>query len=159
MTSNAVSDTIVVLSKQDWTTLTKLIHPQRGVCITPYPEACTKSLTANELSNLIKSSEKRTWGQFDGSGEPMNLTWTAYYKQFIYDRDFANAPEVVKNEYMIRGSSVFDLKKHFPNAKLVEYHFPNSDPLKNDWASLRLVFESYEGKDYLIAIQHDSWTT
>ena len=45
-------------------------------------------------------------------------------------------------------------------AMVVEYHFPGFDPQYGglDWASLRLVFQEFEGRWVLVGIIHDEWT-
>ncbi len=58
------------------------------------------------------------------------------------------------------GNSIDNSQEYYPGAMVVEYHFPGFDPQYGglDWASLRLVFQEFEGRWVLVGIIHDEWT-
>jgi len=50
-----------------------------------------KVFTKDQLKNLMESEEVYIWGEYDGSGDPIKLTFAQYFDKFVYDHDFANA--------------------------------------------------------------------
>ena len=98
--------------------------------------------------------------RFDGSGEPINLTFEAYFERFIYDADFARPHAIGYNEIIGAGNTINNIAEVYPNAVTIEYHFEGFDPTFAglDWRSLRLVLEGKEGTWYLVGIVHDEWT-
>ena len=159
-----ISDQILhMLKDKDLTKLAKLVHPEKGVRFTPYSYVDVNKdvkITATEFAGLMAETKKRLWGAFDGTGDPIDMTFTEYYKKFVYDVDFLEAPQIVFNQPMQRGNSLVNMKEAYPDAVFIEYHFPGIDPQYNgmDWRSLRLVFEQKDSKWYLVGIIHDQWT-
>ncbi|HUM37898.1 MAG TPA: hypothetical protein PLQ85_13585, partial [Anaerolineae bacterium] len=100
------------------------------------------------------------WGVYDGSGEPIQLTFAAYYQKFVFDHDYTTAVAVSVNERLGMGNSIDNSQEYYPGAMVVEYHFPGFDPQYGglDWTSLRLVFQEFEGRWVLVGIIHDQWT-
>ena len=57
------------------------------------------------------------------------------------------------------GNSLNNLIEIYPSADFVEFYYGGSEKYDGmDWRALRLVFEEYKGKPYLIAIVNDQWT-
>ena len=57
------------------------------------------------------------------------------------------------------GNTYENLNIFFPDAKVAEYYIPGTEKYAHlDWKSLRLVYEIYKGKYYLVAIVHNQWT-
>jgi hypothetical protein len=100
------------------------------------------------------------WGVFDGSGEPIEMTFLDYYARFIYDADFAWPAAVGFNEIVGAGNTINNLAEVYPQAQVVEFHLPGSDPRFGglDWRSLRLALEQVGDTWYLVAVVHDEWT-
>jgi hypothetical protein len=129
------------------------------VRFSPYLHVNTQQdvvLKADQLS----STQVYTWGVHDGSGEPIKGTFAEYYKQFIYDLDFAAAPKVGWGEILGKGTIVDNVKEAYPDGVFVEYHFPGVDAKYQgmDWRSLRLIFEREGQQWYLTGIMHGQWT-
>src|SRR4030042_1438134 len=101
------------------------------------------------------------WGLYSGSGEPIDLTFVDYYSQFVYDLDFANAPEISLNHRLGVSTSMDNIFAFYRSSLFVEYSFPGFDPQFEgmDWRSLRLVFMQDNDTWYLVGIIHDQWTT
>lgn len=157
--NETTNQTIAALKTRDFDTLQTLIHPEKGVRLSPYATVDTKKdivLKPFELDNF----ESKLWGNYDGSGNPIILTLNEYFDEFVYSADFMNASEIKKNEIIGSGNSLNNLQKVYGNADFIEYHFSGFDPevFGMDWKSLRLVFEEYEGRLKLIGIIHDQWT-
>ncbi len=88
------------------------------------------------------------------------MSFLDYYSKFIYDEDFANAPQVAMNHRLSTGNSIDNSTEFYPGSMIVEYYFPGFDPQYGgmDWRSLRLVFSEYNSTWYLVGIIHDEWT-
>ncbi len=163
MSVEDTADVVIgLLHRKEIDLLTEFIHPEKGVRFTPYayvqPEA-DLVFTPDTLPSL-ESSKSFHWGFFDGSGEPMDLTFQEYFNKFVYNHDFEQAELVTWNPNIQRGNSINNAQEKYPDAEIVEYHFSGFDPQYEgmDWASLRLAFEEYQGEWFLVGIIHDQWT-
>ncbi len=159
-----MSDEVLrMLKDKDMSRLSKLVHPDKGVRFTPYSyidENKDVKIAAAGFSGLMAETKKRQWGSFDGTGDPIDMTFPEYYKKFVYDADFLEAPQIVFNQPVQRGNSLVNVKEIYPDALFVEYHIPGIDPQYNgmDWRSLLLVWEQKDTNWYLVGIIHNQWT-
>ena len=156
---------ILAIKKGDWGAFSTMVHPDKGVRFSPYAYVRTQKdgdlvLTAERLKKGFSDESKYTWGSYDGTGDQIRLTIEEYYRKFIYDLDFTEAPKVAQNQILGRGNTLNNLREAYPGAPFVEYHFPGLDPKYQgmDWRSLRLVFEQKDGVWYVVGIIHDQWT-
>jgi hypothetical protein len=152
-------EVILALKNKDMIKLAGFVHPQKGVRFSPYAYVDFKAdlvFSRSQVENLFKDKTKYLWGYYDGSGEPINLTFAEYFEKFIYDRDFLNAKKISYNQTIGKGNTINNSFEVYPGAVIIEYHFPGFDPQREgtDWESLRLVFK--EG--HLVGIIHDLWT-
>jgi hypothetical protein len=160
---------ILILKEGDLDALADRVHPEKGVRFSPYTyvravpgasEGEDLVFSATQVPGLASDPTIHHWGRFDGSGEPIDLTFTEYYDRFIYDAKFA-APDVIGFAEVIgKGNSINNISDVYPLAVTVEYHFEGIDPKYAglDWRSLRLVLEEKAGTWYLVGIVHDEWT-
>jgi len=159
----AADQALDALAGPDLPRLAALVHPRRGVLFSPYafvePEEAVV-LTPDELLSLEGADPIRSWGWYDGSGEPIQLTFQDYHGEYIYDRDFRAAPRVSVDERVGVGNTVDNIPQRVPGATTVEYHVPGVDPTLEgmDWASLRLVLVPEGEGWWLVAVVHDQWT-
>lgn len=156
-------EVITAIKEYDMNKLSKTVHPDKGVRFTPYAFVdSSKNLvfSADEIKNMGENTKKYIWGSYDGSGEPIELTFSDYYKKFIYDADFINAKEIGYNKTLGKGNSINNSFDFYKNSIIVEYYFPGFDPQYNgiDWKSIRLVFEKMDDTWYIVGIIHDQWT-
>lgn len=153
---------IWALKQKDMETLSQLVHPHKGVRFSPYAYVTNEDLVfrSADMKNLMRDQAVRNWGDFDGTGRPINLTFAAYFERLIYDADFARPQQVGCNTVLGRGNTINNIAAFYPNAIFIEYHFEGMDPQQAgmDWRSLRLVLEEHEGAWYLVGIVHDEWT-
>lgn len=153
---------IKALAQHDFARLAELAHPQKGIRFSPYPYVSDDQvvLTADELSSAYSDTTSRLWGHYDGSGEPIQLTFAQYFERFIYSADFANPEQIGYNKVLQESNSINNIPEYYPQAEFVEYHFSGFDPQYEgmDWQSLRLVFEKVDGRYYLVGIVHAQWT-
>lgn len=154
---------IASLKDKDLTALSGYIQPQLGLRFSPYASVkdTDQVFLADKIVGLIADTTVYTWGAFDGSGAPINLTFTDYFSKFIYDVDFANAPQLAINHRLGVSTTIDNSTEFYQGAMLVEYYFPGFDPqyAGMDWRSLRLVFMEDNHTWYLVGIIHDQWTT
>lgn len=145
--------------------LAAFVHPAKGVRFSPYGYVDTASdlrFTAAEVARLRNDDRARLWGSFDGSGDPMQLTFADYHRRFVYDFDFLRAPKVaVDSAPMGTGNSLDNRRQVYPMASIVEYHSPGVDPQHGemDWRSLWLVLERVGNEWFLVGVVHGSWTS
>ncbi|BCG57124.1 copper amine oxidase N-terminal domain-containing protein [Paenibacillus sp. URB8-2] len=160
--SDRAEEAVLALKKKDWTTLSSMIH-SKGVRFSPYGHVDTAKdivLSWSEIAAVGADQTVRTWGAYDGTGDPIKLTFAQYYNKFIYSADFADAPEMGYNQTIGTGNSLNNARNAYPDAILVEYHYDGFDPqyAGMDWQSLRLAFVKEGGQWMLVGIIHDQWT-
>lgn len=155
---------IAALATHDMSRVASLVHPARGVRFSPYPYVDTTSdrrVSAADVATLWSSASPARWGSFDGSGEPINLSYPAYHAKFVYDADFQHAPRVAVDSQPIgHGNATNNIADVYRGASVVEYHWPGRDPAMSgmDWRSLWLVFTHEQSRWYLVGIVHGAWT-
>lgn len=160
----AAREVAQALAREDFEALAGWVHPEEGVLLAPYayvePERHA-TLSAAELRAVARGETlRRTWGHYDGTGEPIRLTFREYFARFVYDAPYLEEVQVAVDRRQGRGNTLDNAAEVWPGATLVEYHVPGSDPRYGgmDWSSLRLVFERSEGRWRLVGIVHDQWT-
>lgn len=154
---------VQLLKDKDMIALSTHIHPNKGVRFTPYPYVDLQAdliFTSQQITTLPQSSQVYNWGAFDGTGDPISLTFSDYYDRFVYDSDYAN-PHIIGNNIEIgTGNSIHNIPQAYPGTTFIEFHFTGFDPQYEgmDWRSLRLVFENQNNTWYLVGIVHGEWT-
>lgn len=150
---------IEALKNRDMVRLAGMAHPAKGVVFSAYGRVDANSvvLKPEQLSGALTDPTIRHWGSYDGTGEPIDLTFAAYFDRFVYSHDFASAPQIGYNQVL---GPIYSYGDDFPpDTIMVEYHFPGFDPQYEgmDWQSLRLVFEQQDQTWYLVGILHNQW--
>ena len=155
---------ILSLKAGNMAALSTFVHPQKGVRFSPYASVLPdedRVVKKNQLLQMWASKKVYKWGGYDGSGDPIWLTFKKYYRRFIFDHDFSRAKNVAYNpETMSHGNTPNNIREYYPNSIAVEYYFPGFDSKLSgmDWTSLWLVFEKRGSEWYLVGIVHDEWT-
>lgn len=147
---------IQLLKSEDMTGLAQSVHPVKGLRFSPYAKIDPESdvvLSAEQLVKAPHDPEKRKWGGDAGSGKPLRMTFAAYYKKFVYDRNFAAAEHIMYNHPDEGTNRAWE---HYPNAIVADYSLPQPGTSRGE--HLRLVFEEHKGRWYLSGIIHDGWT-
>jgi hypothetical protein len=154
---------ILALKSKNMSRLAALAHPTKGVRFSPYGYIDKESnliFKRAQIAGLWNNRRIYDWGPYDAGEEEIKMRFSKYYGHFIYDRDFARAPQVGYNRVVERGNAIVDIAEKYPKGKFVEYNFPEgADGNVMGWNSLRLVFEKQGGRWYLVGISHDEWTT
>lgn len=159
-TATAVTKAI---ASSDYTTLDTYVHTEKGLSFSPYAYIIPdedQHFDQGQLSILEESDPVYTWGDYDGSGEPMVLDAPEYIQTFVWNADYLNAPLIGQNQKIGSGNTLFNVLDVYPTASYVEFHFPGFDETYEgmDWSSLILVFEQVDGDWKLFYIVHDQWT-
>ncbi len=156
-------EAVGVLKNRDMAGLAALVHPEKGLGFAPYTyiDETNQTLTREEVAAALTEEAPRHWGTFDGTGDDIDMTFEEYYDRFVYNHDFATAPNISYNEFKGHGNMFNNIFEVYPNAIAVEYHYPGFDPQFEgmDWNALYLVFEKHtDGNWYLVHIAHGQWT-
>jgi len=158
-------ETLKIIKERDFAALAERVHPD-GVRFSPYSyvdvsEAGDLVFTPEEVKTFGEDDTKYTWGRYDGTGFPIELTPREYFDEFVYTADFVNAERVSYNETLGVGNTLENQFEIYPDAIVVEYYFSGFDPQYGgmDWQSLRLAFEELDGTWYLVGVIHNQWTT
>ncbi|KRG34648.1 MULTISPECIES: hypothetical protein [unclassified Psychrobacter] len=151
------------LANKDFSRITNDIHPTRGVRFSMYayvrPETDKVFSRAQFAQYLQQSKIRFTWGEKDGTGDLLVTPLPTYLDTWIDASKFNNA-SISINEFQHSGNMINNLKKIYPNSEVVEFYHEGSEEYAGmDWRIMRLVFEEYEGKRYLVAIVNEQWTT
>lgn len=151
------------LQYKHYANITPHIHPKKGVRFSMYAYVDVKKdkvFSQRDFDNYLQQAKiKFTWGDKDGIGEPLITSLPAYLSNWVVRRDgFANA-SVIINQFYGTGNSLNNLLEAYPNHDFVEFYYAGNDKYNGmDWRCLRLVFETYQGRPYLVAIITDEWT-
>jgi hypothetical protein len=158
----AADQVITALANRDMETVAEFVHPEMGVRLSPYTYVEEGHLVfmPEELTALVDLDTVYNWGRYDGTGDPINLTFDEYYEEFIYSADFANPEQMAVDEEIGWSNTINNIYEFFPGSSYVEYHFSGFEEEFGgmDWESLRLVFVQDDGTWMLVGIVHDQWT-
>ena len=153
---------IQAIKNKDLVSLSRFVQPQIGLRFSPYAavQDTHQVFTVDNLAGLSSDLTVYSWGAYSGTGASIELTFADYYTKFIYDADFANAPQEALNHRLGVSTTLDNTAQYYPGGMVVEFYFPGFDPNLNgmDWRSLRLVFVQQGNTWYLAAIIHDQWT-
>lgn len=154
---------LTAIKTQDYQTLSSYIHPTLGLRLSPYGTIDVNNdviIKSTELVKTIKVNSKLFWGNYDGTGDPIDLSAKDYFSQFVYDVDFTNAEKVTINQSSAKGNSINNIFAVYPQSDYIENYFSGFDNKYEgmDWRALRLIFQKVADKYYLIGVVHDQWT-
>jgi hypothetical protein len=166
MIARRARQVILALKSRNVATLSKLVHPGKGLRFSPYHSVNLEKggdlvFTRSQVKGLMTGKKRYLWGEEDGSGDPIRLTFAAYRKKYVYDHDYSRAKQVTYNSATLSsGNLINNIRESYPAAIIVEYHFPGFAEKYGgmDWNSLWLVFEKQGREWYLVSIAHGEWT-
>ncbi|MFC5403541.1 hypothetical protein [Cohnella soli] len=150
-----------LLRERDIASLEEYIDPTLGLRFSPSVHLSDEDLSfkPDQLPSF-KIAKTMLWGTADGSGEPIELSFRDYYEKFVYDKDYANAPDINVDKTLGAGNTKINITEAYPGASYVEFYYPGTDDSAEgmDWQSLILAFVP-AGDDWnLVAIAHGQWT-
>lgn len=150
------------LAHKDYASIINNIHPARGVRFSMYayirPESDKVFSRAQFAQYLQQSKIRFTWGDLDGTGELLVTPLPTYLETWVQADTFNNTP-ISLNKIKPTGNMINNVKDIYPQADVVDFYRKGSEKYSSmDWRVLRLVFDEYQGKRYLVAIISDQWT-
>ncbi len=158
------TEVLALLSQNNMAGLVRFVHPEKGVRFSPYSYVQPETdlvFTPQQISQLAVDAKVYTWGSFDGSGDPMALTFKDYRKRFVTDKDYLTESDSIGyNKVIGTDNSLNNRTEVYPKAIIVEYYQSGKHPDYGgmDWGSVALVFEKYQAEWLLVAVIHNSWT-
>lgn len=159
---DAAAAVILALKEDDMSALAAYIHPVKGLLFSPYAHIDTATAKVFPASGLPALTDPTVynWGSYDGTGDPISLTFQQYYDKFVYDKDFIEPETVGVDQIKGLGNTIVNIEDVFPNSFVMDYYFSGFDPQYGgmDWESLILVLEELNGAWYVSAIVHSQWT-
>ena len=150
------------LATNDFARITNDIHPTRGVRFSMYayvrPET-DKVFSREQFAQYLQQSKIRfTWGDLDGTGELLVTPLPTYLATWVDAKKFNDA-RIKINDFESRGNMINNVKDIYPKSDVVDFYYKGTDEYDGmDWRGMRLVFDDYQGKRYLVAIINDQWT-
>ena len=155
------SKILTILKDGNYAELSRYIHPADGIRFSMYAfvdPTVDKHFSRKEFEKYIDTDVKFTWGNRDGSGEPLILSLRDYLKQWAAAKDYGKG-EYYLNEFKGKGNSINNLKKVYPDDPFTENYLSGTEEYGGmDWNSMRMVFRKDNGRYYLVAIVNDRWT-
>ena len=150
------------LSNKDFASITNDIHPTRGVRFSMYayvrPESDKVFSRVQYAQYLQQSNIRFTWGAKDGTGDLLITPLPTYLETWVDGKTYNDA-SIRVNRVTNNGNSINNLKDIYPHSEVVEFYHKGTEQYAGmDWRVLRLVFEEYQGRRYLIAVINDQWT-
>ena len=150
------------LANKDFSRITDDIHPTRGVRFSMYAYVHLdkdKVFSREQFAQYLNQSKIRfTWGELDGAGEALVVPLPEYLDTWIDGKKYNNA-RITVNTFESRGNMINNVNEAYPKSDVVDFHYKGSDKYDGiDWRGMRLVFDEYQGKRYLVGIINDRWT-
>ncbi len=143
---------------KDMTHMIRHVHPKHGVRFTPYPTFTQSDqvFTPQQVLNLFRDNKAYMWGRIGGTGDPLKMTFSEYYKRFVYARNFSEAPIVTYNTVAKGGTFGNNSGTFFQGSRFIDYHWPGTEANNdNDWRTLRMVFMPWQDNWLLVAVAND----
>lgn len=160
---NSACTVVRALRQQDYSTVASFVHPAKGVTFTPYSTVNPDSdrvFSREEIMNLSQDTTVYTWGTVDGRGTPIEMTMADYFKHYVFNADYTQAPQIGIDRILMHGNALENLKEAYPQGRFVDFCFPEQGETGEglDWCSLKLVFENQDSNWLLVGVVHGEWT-
>lgn len=157
-----VNDEVLqALKKKDYKAFASYIHPEKGIRFSMYalvePKE-DKQFSKADFEKFQPTKTLFTWGAMDGSGDPYKATINDYLSKWVFSKDYT-ASQYSVNQFQVGGNSLNNLKEIYTGHDFTENYIKGTE--KNgemDWKTIRLVWEEFQGKYYLVAVVNDQWT-
>ncbi|WP_344828885.1 hypothetical protein [Chryseobacterium ginsenosidimutans] len=157
----ANDEVLKTIKSRDYKRFAEFIHPEKGVRFSMYAFVDPKEDKQFSKADFEKYQPTKTiftWGTMDGSGDLYKATIDDYFTKWVYSKDFVTG-QFSLNKFQGKGNSLNNLKEIYPKADFTENFIKGSQAnAEMDWKCLRLVFEEFQGKYYLVAVINNQWT-
>lgn len=158
---NLNSNLLLALKEKNFVKFGADIHPEKGITFSMYGHIDPKKdkhFSPEEFAKYLPTNIKFTWGEQDGTGDPLVLSIKDYLNKWVFRKDFAKG-DYFFNSFKGTGNTLNNLNEIYPTSFFTENYLSGSEEYGGmDWKSLRFVFEELNGKYYLVAVINDEWT-
>jgi hypothetical protein len=170
MKSGSLDDTLKNLSlillssikNKDYKTIGDYVHPVDGIRFSPYGYIDSADLKFDRAAFITSanSNDKFIWGTYAGSGEPIQLTFSEYFSEFLYDANFLQPEKFSIDTLSSHSNYPYSFQDFYHNTHFTESYFSGFDEKYEgmDWRSLILVMRKFKDRFYVCGILHDEWT-
>lgn len=150
------------LQSKNYTKFSEFIHPEKGIYFSMYSyidDKNGKHFSKADFEKYVSTNIKFTWGEQDGTGDPLILPIKKYIEEWAFAKDFTKG-QYFQDEFKGSGNSINNIQKKFPNLHFTENYVAGTEEYgEMNWGSLIFVFEELNGTYYLVAVVNNSWTT
>ena len=167
MLLNKSKDVFNFLQDLNWTDLSELVHPDKGLIFSFYADLGSSydnelSFTKDQVENLGSDVYVHVWGT-DRADMPYEFTANDFVQKALLkhytrggERDL-NFTQITYNDSVTDSAGTINtIHKYNPNAIYVEYYSDSTDPTDEVfWQALRFVYEKLGDEWYLYAIVRD----
>lgn len=149
--ANRAASVISALDRKDTKELSTYIDRIRGLSLTAgvcgTDPDLIPSFTSEEIKTASSDNTVYMWGRLYESGNPVKKTLMDFLYQDIYDKAFANAPEINYNRFHGWRNNANCLDTYFNKSLIeVEYFIPGPEEYAEiGGAGLHLVFLDFDG--------------
>jgi len=156
--------TLDCIKERDFAELARFVHPELGVTFSPnatVTPSTNKRFSAEEIAAFSHDTSTYIWGVYSAGGEPIELTVAEYFSRFVFCKDYTTAPYLGVNSIVRSSNALENITEVFPNVQYIDFHIPRGERGSIDdyeWSSLRLGFEEYDGRLWLMVITHCKWS-
>jgi hypothetical protein len=160
---SAAVEFVSLLDQEDYSSLYELIHPTEGVRFSPYAfvdVANHQWVDSANLTQFLSGTQVLNWGEYDGTGDPIQLTPIDYINRFVYDQMYIQPELIGFNQIISSGNTLVNIPSVYAGATFIEFHFTGFDPqyMGMDWRSLIIVMKEVSGLWYVVGVVHSEWT-
>lgn len=151
---------VKAFKEKDYASVAAYIHGKKGITFSPYAyiDSNVHQTFTKKAFAQISKTKKYTWGNYDGSGDPIKLNVNDYFNRFVYNMNFLENAQIAQDEFLSSGTRLNNLEEIYPGSSFVEFYIPESSDGKTGWGSLRLVFYFDNNEPKLVAVIHGEWT-
>lgn len=153
-------ETAAVIQAGDYDALADLVHPEKGVTLSPcatVDKSSNHTFLPKELTQAAGSDATLVWGTTSDAASPINLSLKSYVSAYVWDQNYLSDPKISVNSVQASGNALENAAEAYPEGEFVEFYHPGSAS-QSSWTALKLVYEWYEGNWYLVGIIHSSWS-
>ncbi len=156
---------VKLIAQKGWQALATHVHPEKGLRFSPSAFIDVNNdivFSQSQIAQLKNHANQiRTWGSYDGTGNPIKLSFNDYYQKFIYNKDYITINPSPANQTLAKGNTINNIAKVYQSYhyQFFDFYYSGSAEYSGmDWSSLRLIFLEIEDQWYLVNIVHDQWT-
>lgn len=153
-----LDDLLLALKANDGELLSDLVPESRGIRIRRHWWNPEVHYQQNQLETIFTDDISHSWGVADGSGEPIEGTFSTVMGPLITN-NMLKSTEIACNEIIHGGTAgLITLPDSYEGINYFSlYREPGPDSFELDWGTWVVGIESWEGEYYLSFMVHYEW--